>query len=220
MGFAEELGKRRKMANMTQEELAEKCNVSRQAITKWEKNESLPDVYMISKLANMFDVSIEELIYSRELGILENRNYYVRLLEEKDKADFCNLMREHRYMGKMLKFIDKMGKRFDADEIYWDTYLNQEKTYIIRSKKKEDFIGYLYFEGLEGRAPEMTMQFDKQRMGVDFDFALIRDLLNWINMEYSVRAIMAHINSDVERELFAFLGYENVEHEVMLALPI
>ena len=109
MGFAEELVKRRKMANMTQEELAEKCNVSRQAITKWEKNESLPDVYMISKLANMFDVSIEELIYSRELGILENRNYYVRLLEEKDKADFCNLMREHRYMGKMLKFIDKMG---------------------------------------------------------------------------------------------------------------
>ena len=96
MGFAEELVKRRKMANMTQEELAEKCNVSRQAITKWEKNESLPDVYMISKLANMFDISIEELIYSRELGILENRNHYVRLLEEKDKADFCNLMREHR----------------------------------------------------------------------------------------------------------------------------
>ena len=71
MLFSEKLKLLRGKENLTQEELSEKLNVSRQAITKWEKNESLPDVYMISKLANMFDVSIEELIYSRELGILE-----------------------------------------------------------------------------------------------------------------------------------------------------
>lgn len=220
MGFAEELIKRRKMANMTQEQLAEKCDVSRQAITKWERNESLPDVYMISKLANMFDISIEELIYSRELGVLEDKNYYVRLIEEKDKKDFCNLMREHRYMGKLLKLIDKLDNSSNADDLYWDTYMYAEKNYIIRSKTKNELIGYLYFEGVDGSSPEMTMQFDKTKITENFDFSLIRELLNMVNKEMGVRAIMVHVNSDIERDLFDFLGYGKVENEVMLALPI
>ena len=220
MGFSEELSKRRKLSNMTQEELAEKCNVSRQAVAKWEKNESLPDVYMIAKLANMFGISVEELIWSKELGIIENRVCYIRLIKESDKSDFCMLMREHRYMGKMLKFIDKLAKDTDIDDIYWNNYLNEEKTYVIRSKKNEDFIGYLYFEGLNGRSPEMTMQFDRTKMSEDFDFSIIRELLNLVNQEYGVRAILAHINSDSERKLFDYLGYDNVKNEVMLALPI
>lgn len=41
-----------------------------------------------------------------------------------------------------------------------------------------------------------------------------------VNKEMGVRAIMVHINSDIERDLFEYLGYGRVEHEVMLALPI
>ena len=68
MGFAEELVKNRKANNLTQEELAEKCDVSRQAVAKWEKGESLPDVYLIAKLAEMFSVTIEELMVKRDGG--------------------------------------------------------------------------------------------------------------------------------------------------------
>lgn len=99
MGFAEELVKNRKLINMTQEELAEKCDVSRQAVAKWEKGESLPDVYLIAKLAGTFNLTIEELIWSRDTAVLENRNYYVRMIEEADKKEFCMIMREHRYLG-------------------------------------------------------------------------------------------------------------------------
>ena len=220
MGFAEELFKRRKLANMTQEELAEKCNVSRQAVTKWEKEEALPDVYMIAKLAKMFDITVEELIWSRNRGFLEDKSYYIRLLEESDKSDFCMLLREHRYLGKMLKFIDKLTKNSDIDDVYWNNYLNVEKTYIIRSKKNEDFIGYLYFEGLDSCSPELAMQFDQAKIVDDFDFLLIRELFNKINQEYGIRAVMAHINSDFERKLFEFLGFGNIENEVMVPLPI
>ena len=81
-------------------------------------------------------------------------------------------------------------------------------------------IDCLYFEDLDRNSPEMTMQFEKVKMQENFDFSIIRELLNRVNIEYGVRAIMAHVNSDVERDLFEFFGYEKVEHEVMLALPI
>lgn len=63
MMFSEQLSKLRKAASLTQEELAEKCDVSRQAVAKWENGESLPDIYKISQIAKMFEVSIEELVW-------------------------------------------------------------------------------------------------------------------------------------------------------------
>lgn len=63
MVFSEQLSKLRKEANLTQEELAEKCDVSRQAVAKWESGESLPDIYKISQIAKLFEVSLEELIW-------------------------------------------------------------------------------------------------------------------------------------------------------------
>ena len=63
MVFSEQLSKLRKEANLTQEDLAEKCDVSRQAVAKWESGESLPDIYKISQIAKLFEVSLEELIW-------------------------------------------------------------------------------------------------------------------------------------------------------------
>ena len=52
---------RRKM-NLTQEELAERLNVSYQTISKWETNASLPDIAMFPILANLFNVTTDELL--------------------------------------------------------------------------------------------------------------------------------------------------------------
>ena len=53
MIFPEQLSRYRKEAKMTQEELAEKCDVTRQAVAKWENGESVPDVYKISQIAGI-----------------------------------------------------------------------------------------------------------------------------------------------------------------------
>lgn len=63
MVFSEQLGKLRKEANLTQEDLAERCDVSRQAVAKWESGESIPDIYKLSQIAKMFEVSLEELVW-------------------------------------------------------------------------------------------------------------------------------------------------------------
>lgn len=51
----------RKLNNLTQEELAEKLNVSRQAVAKWESGESVPDIDKCRLLAEIFGVSLDDL---------------------------------------------------------------------------------------------------------------------------------------------------------------
>ena len=54
----------RKQKGMTQNELAEKMNVTDKAVSKWERDLSCPDINTISKLADILDVSVEETIES------------------------------------------------------------------------------------------------------------------------------------------------------------
>ena len=62
MTFAEKLSSLRKQANLTQSDLADKLNISRQAITKWENGYGLPDIDNIKKLSSLFNVCVDELL--------------------------------------------------------------------------------------------------------------------------------------------------------------
>lgn len=52
----------RKMTNMTQEELAEKVNVSRQTVSKWELGSILPEVEKLVELSEIFNCSVDQLL--------------------------------------------------------------------------------------------------------------------------------------------------------------
>lgn len=52
----------RRMKKMTQEDLADKLGVSRQTISKWETGDSIPDMEMGMKLADILQVSLDELM--------------------------------------------------------------------------------------------------------------------------------------------------------------
>lgn len=60
--FSENLISLRKLKNISQKELAEKLNVSRQTISKWETGESLPNIEKTKILAELFNVSIDDLV--------------------------------------------------------------------------------------------------------------------------------------------------------------
>ncbi len=64
--FAEKLKKARKNAGLTQEQLAEKLLVSRQAITKWESEKGLPDIENLKRLSQALGIGIDALLGSEE----------------------------------------------------------------------------------------------------------------------------------------------------------
>ena len=52
----------RKKAGLTQEELAEKCSVTPQAVSKWENDISAPDISLFPVLAELFNITCDELL--------------------------------------------------------------------------------------------------------------------------------------------------------------
>ena len=60
--LAQNLTKYRKNLGLTQIELAEKLNYSDKAVSKWERGESVPDLYVLKNLADLFGVTIDTLI--------------------------------------------------------------------------------------------------------------------------------------------------------------
>ena len=68
MKFNEKLIELRKKQGLSQEELAEKIFVTRQAVSRWETGDTIPNIDTLKLLSKLFDVSINTLLGSpREL---------------------------------------------------------------------------------------------------------------------------------------------------------
>jgi len=52
----------RKLFNLSQTELAEKINYSDKAVSKWERGESLPDVLVLKEIADIFEITVNDLL--------------------------------------------------------------------------------------------------------------------------------------------------------------
>lgn len=82
MLFNDKLKDLRKEYNLTQEELAEKLDVSRQAITKWESGEGTPDVENLKQLAILFNTTLDDLIMEdKKVEIPEKQYKYIEEFE-------------------------------------------------------------------------------------------------------------------------------------------
>ena len=66
MKLSEQIKKYRKENNLTQEQFASKLFVSKQAVSKWETNRSYPDINLLPQIAEMLNISIDELIGKKE----------------------------------------------------------------------------------------------------------------------------------------------------------
>ena len=61
MDLGKKIQELRKKENLSQEQLAEKINVTRQTISKWELNETTPDIKQAKELSKLFKISLDEL---------------------------------------------------------------------------------------------------------------------------------------------------------------
>ena len=82
MTIGEKIYTLRTKSGMTQEQLAEKMGVSRQAISKWESDVSVPELSKLKLLANLFQVTLDELMDEKPLGVEVKKE----TMENDDKA--------------------------------------------------------------------------------------------------------------------------------------
>ena len=89
MNLGERLFELRKAKNLTQDDVAEKLNVTRQTVSKWETNQSTPDFDKILPLCELYEITTDELLKGEKQEKLEENNYNNE--EKKNKNNYENM---------------------------------------------------------------------------------------------------------------------------------
>ena len=81
MNFVRNFTALRKQKGLSQEQMAEKCGVSRSAIAKWETGATTPNIYIIGEIAKIFNVTVDELLYGKVDNSVDNtiEEFYSRI---------------------------------------------------------------------------------------------------------------------------------------------
>lgn len=72
MKFSEQIKELRNREKLTQEQFADKLNITRQAVSNWENDRNLPDIEMLILIAQNFHISLDELILGGNDMLKEN----------------------------------------------------------------------------------------------------------------------------------------------------
>ena len=92
MSLSENLQNLRKIKNMSQEELAEKLDVSRQAVSKWESGNGYPETEKIISICEIFDCSMDQLVKGKISNDIKlEKNNYDLIMTKAAKGISCGV---------------------------------------------------------------------------------------------------------------------------------
>lgn len=140
MKLAEKVQFLRKKYQYSQEMLAEKCGVSRQAISKWEADIALPETEKIILLSNLFSVPIDVLLKD-ELKIDEIKEVHT-----------CDIYNQENTKDVIYKGV--IIKESIDDELILD-YVSINRVEMWKTNGKPKYWTVLYFTSLQVNFPEL-----------------------------------------------------------------
>lgn len=128
MNLGNNLFQSRKMTGLSQETVAEKLGVSRQTISKWETDETVPDICQAKKLAKLYNVSLDDLI-EFDIDLKEIEQVIKNTKEEKEeKIDWTNAW------SKKYPILAKYQKQVNIE-----AYASKIREMLIQLQKEYDF---------------------------------------------------------------------------------
>ena len=205
MEFGNRIHELRNNAGLTQEQLAEKLDISRQSVTKWENNLSLPDIDKLVELSLIFGVTIDYLIKGR------NKYSHYDDSESKDleiiKSFLCTAKR-NTYAAH--------GAEVESSRPYsHDLSFREENfSYLDSYFGGEKFIGeeVLY----AGGEPFWAMNYSGRVLDSNFSGDFLKECLSAVKVERPFRGPEIHKNgsftyhSRVRGDFDWFTGEEDI----------
>lgn len=145
MNLGENLFQARKKKGLSQEAVAEKLGVSRQTISKWETDETLPDIRQAKKLAVLYSLTLDELI-EFDADVQEIQEVINKTTEETvNKVDWTKVWAEkYPILARYQDEVDVAGYEEQLEKLL----ANMEKEYGYNSLDAflvlKDILGQLW----------------------------------------------------------------------------
>jgi transcriptional regulator with XRE-family HTH domain len=208
MKFKDKLQLLRKQKGISQEKLAEKIGISRQAVAKWEIGKSYPDMDKLIILSDLFKISIDKLVkdYDDEncsYEYIKQQNYI-----NQEEIDFLCRAKKATYAGKGAETTSSRPNSHDLQYIennfkYIDTYLGGEK-----------------FAGEEALwcddSPFWSMNYIGRIINEGFSGDFLKECLLLVTKEYPYRGPLVYQDGEykyhciINGEFEWFNGYEEI----------
>ena len=125
------LQKIRKSKQMTQSEVAKQLNVSPQAVSKWECNDSLPDIALLPEIAKLYNIGIDDILNPKDSDEALNHMSYQQIISE------MNAMIDNHVFQKLLE-------EFAAAESVKDLAVPLEIFIFLNNQQKEQLFTLLF----------------------------------------------------------------------------
>ena len=205
----------RRERNMTQQDLGDLLGISGKSVSKWERGINCPDISMLSEIAQIFDVSIEELLKGEkndtEVTIKDDGKYFKRILILTIFAILILvivLIIKNHYQYNVYR-IESNSKMVDVDgyiifnpnnEIFLINTLNYKNasrkyadqiTFILKNEEKELFnyqtTNYLEKKDISDILKETSINIKKSDESDEIGNLVLEILFNDEKMEISLR---------------------------------
>ena len=131
MSLGNNLFQARKKAGLSQETVAEKLGISRQTISKWETDETVPDIYQAKRIAKLYNLSLDDLI-EFDIDVKEIEEIIKNTDEEKQVktnwtnvwskkypilASYQNNVNISKYASQIRKMLDNLSKEYGLNAL-------------------------------------------------------------------------------------------------------
>lgn len=129
MIFSEKLQLLRKNKGFTQEEFAEKLNVSRQAVAKWEAGRAYPDIVNLIQISDLLNVTVDYLVKDQECAVKPVAEAYTEVDELIDFRLEANVNTYAAFRNEVDSTrLDSHDYRYEKGAyVYHDTYVGGEQ---------------------------------------------------------------------------------------------
>ena len=184
MIFAKKLKQLRQKTGWSQEQLADRLNVTRQAVAKWERGAGFPDIDNVQALAKLFNTSVDELLDYTRAGLAsamrepldldayptDMKGYSASDLAVADKfadADQIESLNRHRRLTWWQKIIDFFVGAGTLDIAFSGEAIGQlkgDRRYYLVEKSGRSWIVEVTKTYVERR--ELTKPFPRQQLSV------------------------------------------------------
>lgn len=221
---AEKIRTLRRGLNLSQEQLSERLGVSFQAVSKWERGETYPDIELLPSIASFFNISVDELLGANETA--EN-NAVDEIVEELRKYDL------KRNYVRMVEIAEEGLTKFPNNHllmawiVYGSSKINPKRSielgeYVISNCKKQNILNwvntelcYAYYNNGEkekalGLARKLPLKSQSRN-------DVLRDLLDGgEQVKYILTSIIALQVNDFRCSIQKLLPYYTYEEQISL----
>ena len=142
MTFGEKIQKLRKEAGLSQEEFADRLDVSRQAVSKWEVGGGTPDISLLVPIADLFGITTDALLNN----VRKSREEIADDMERIDSSWNADLSKDENFGAKYKKYVDLLRNNPDSVELLrailnlscaWLSSCSQE----MSNERKREIVG-------------------------------------------------------------------------------